>query len=156
MARKDIWISIDMDGKKMFKRAIKEFEKEFIQEVKRVVVETAKIIQANAVALAPADDGYLKKSIEIRYFNRGLSAEIIVGAHYAIYVEYGTGIYATGPGGSRAKKIPWAYPHPEGKRDEKGNLIFIWTKGMKAQPYWGPALEAGGKHFDSELKKLGA
>ncbi|MGM0903064.1 MAG: HK97-gp10 family putative phage morphogenesis protein [Bacillota bacterium] len=146
MARKDILVSIDMDGKKMFKRAIKEFEKEFIKEVKRVVTETAKIIHGNAMALAPNDDGNLRKSIEIRYFNGGLSAEIIVGAHYAIYVEYGTGIYAKEGNG---RKTPWVYWSDKLNR-------YVFTRGMKAQPYWGPALDAGGKYFDKELKKLGA
>lgn len=37
------------------------------------------------------------------YKDGGLTGIISVGAEYAIYVEYGTGIYATGPGGSRAK-----------------------------------------------------
>jgi hypothetical protein len=44
---------------------------------------------------------------------------------YGAFVNYGTGIYAAGPGGTRAKKIPWVY------NDGKG---FHTTSGMK--PTW--------------------
>ncbi|WP_433958847.1 HK97-gp10 family putative phage morphogenesis protein [Cytobacillus horneckiae] len=156
MARRDISIGIEMAGMRQFERTLARFERDFINEVKRIIAETAEMIKSQAQALAPVDDDNLMESIGVYYYKRGLAAEIIVGAHYGIYVEYGTGIYAEGPGGSRAKKIPWAYPHPDGKRDEKGNLIFIWTNGMKAQPYWAPAMEAGNRHFERELNRLGA
>ena len=53
--------------------------------------------------MAPVDMGYLKESIDFIFKNDGLTGIVSVGAEYAIYIEYGTGIYATGPGGSRAK-----------------------------------------------------
>ena len=31
---------------------------------------------------------------------------------YAVYQEYGTGKHAEGPGGSKAKRIPWVYKDP--------------------------------------------
>jgi hypothetical protein len=39
---------------------------------------------------------------------------VYVGMPYAKYVHWGTGIYAEGPGGSKAKKIPWIYKDIEG------------------------------------------
>lgn len=146
MAKRDIAIGIEMGGLKQFERAVDRFEEKFINAVKRVVVETAELIQSQAQALAPIDDGNLKQSIEIRYFNRGLSAEIIVGAEYGIYVEYGTGIYALEGNG---RKTPWVYWSEKLGR-------YVYTKGMKAQPYWTPAIELGSKHFERELNKLGA
>ncbi|WP_240458701.1 HK97-gp10 family putative phage morphogenesis protein [Virgibacillus sp. Bac330] len=146
MAKRDIAIGIEMGGLKQFERAVDRFEEKFINAVKRVVVETAELIQSQAQALAPVDDGNLKQSIEIRYFNRGLSAEIIVGAEYGIYVEYGTGIYALEGNG---RKTPWVYWSEKLGR-------YVYTKGMKAQPYWTPAIELGSKHFERELNKLGA
>ena len=59
-------------------------------------------IYNTAVALAPADLGFLKESIDFRFENNGLTGVINVGAEYSVYVEYGTGIYATK--GSRAKR----------------------------------------------------
>jgi HK97 gp10 family phage protein len=131
-----------------FERAIDDFEKHVINEVKRVIAETAEMIAAQAKALAPVaeiDGGNLKNSIEVRYYNRGLSAEIIVGASYALYVEYGTGIYAEEGNG---RKTPWIYYSEKLGR-------FVWTRGMRAQPFWNPSLEKAGDHFEREMNKLG-
>jgi hypothetical protein len=40
---------------------------------------------------------------------------VYVGMPYAKYVHWGTGIYAEGPGGSKAKKIPWVYKDINGQ-----------------------------------------
>lgn len=77
--------------------------------------------------MAPVDMGYLKESIDFMFKNDGLTGIVSVGAEYAIYVEYGTGIYATGPGGSRAKKIPWSYKDDDGE--------WHTTYGSPAQPF---------------------
>lgn len=68
-----------------------------------------------------------------------MTGVINVGADYAIFVNFGTGIYASGPGGSRAKKIPWSYQDADGK--------WHTTKGMEAQPFWDKAIDAGRKTF---------
>jgi len=140
-----IKIGIEMDGIRQFERTIKRFEREYIKAVKRVIAGTAQLIKSQAQALAPVDDGNLRKSIEIRYWNKGLSAEIIVGAAYGIYVEYGTGIYAKKGNG---RKDPWVYWSEKLGR-------FVYTRGMKAQPYWTPAIEAGSRYFEREMNKLG-
>ncbi|MDI1796975.1 HK97 gp10 family phage protein, partial [Staphylococcus aureus] len=70
------------------------------------------------------DLGFLKESIDFRFENNGLTGVINVGAEYSVYVEYGTGIYATK--GSRAKKIPWSYKDANGK--------WHTTKGQAPQP----------------------
>lgn len=62
---------------------------------------------------APANTGKLKESIKYEIVN--LQKNEVVGrvyadvdvAPYALWVNYGTGIYAEGEGGSRAEKIPW-------------------------------------------------
>lgn len=56
-------------------------------------------------------------------------------APYSVYHEYGTGIYATGPGGSRAKKIPWVY------YDEYLGKWFT-TYGVAPHPFMRPGYEA--------------
>lgn len=40
---------------------------------------------------------------------------VYVGMPYAKYVHWGTGIYAEGPGGSKAKKVPWVYKDIDGQ-----------------------------------------
>lgn len=83
----------------------------------------------------PVDTSTLKTSIS----HTSSEKDAIVGTNveYAIYVEFGTGIYATGEGGSKAKKIPWAY------QDRKGE--WHWTKGMKPHHM---LKNAAGNHTD--------
>nr|WP_309101679.1 HK97-gp10 family putative phage morphogenesis protein [Fredinandcohnia onubensis] len=132
-------------GHKRFELAVDKFEKYIEREVKRIVAETAEIIVTNAKSLAPVDDGSLKDSIGVTYMRGGLSALVTVGAHYGIYVEFGTGIYAVEGNG---RKDPWVYWSKKLKR-------FVYTRGMKAQPYFFPALDVAEKHWHKEFKKLG-
>jgi HK97 gp10 family phage protein len=126
-------------------RTVSRFERRVIREIKRIVAETAEKIAAQARALAPVDLGNLRASIEVNYYKGGLAAEVRVTADYAIYVEYGVGIYAENGNG---RKDGWAYFN-----ERYGRWVF--TRGFPPQPYWRPALEFGRKHFNSELRKLG-
>lgn len=132
-------------GDKRFELGVTKFEKHVIREVKRVIRETAEMIVSQAKALAPVDEGNLRDSITAHYMKGGLSAYIHVGAHYAVYVEFGTGIYAVKGNGN---KDGWAY-----YSEKLGKFVF--TRGMEAQPFWFPALSVAEKHFRSEMKKLG-
>lgn len=118
---------------------LEDYKKETEKWAKKGIAKTINTIYNTAVSLAPVDMGFLKESINFEYKDGGLTGIIEVGANYAIYVEYGTGIYATGPGGSRAKKIPWPYQGADGK--------WYTTKGMQAQPFWNPAIDAGRETF---------
>ncbi|HEI7020761.1 TPA: HK97-gp10 family putative phage morphogenesis protein [Staphylococcus aureus] len=117
-----------------------KFDKKIEEWVKKGIAKTTMKIYNTAVALAPVDMGFLKESIDFMYKDGGLTGIISVGAEYAIYVEYGTGIYATGPGGSRAKKLPWSY------EDEDGE--WHTTYGSPAQPFWNPAIDEGRAFFN--------
>ncbi|MDG0843159.1 HK97 gp10 family phage protein [Staphylococcus equorum] len=119
---------------------LEEYKRETEKWAKKGIAKTVNVIHNTAVSLAPVDEGFLKESINFEYKDSGLTGVIEVGASYAIYVEYGTGIYAVGPGGSRAKKIPWAYQDPKTGK-------WYMTKGMQAQPFWGPAIDAGRETF---------
>ncbi|MEB7348358.1 HK97-gp10 family putative phage morphogenesis protein [Staphylococcus haemolyticus] len=119
---------------------LERYQKDVEKWVKKGIAKTTMKIYNTAVALAPVDLGFLKESIDFKFTNGGLTGVINVGADYAIYVEYGTGIYATGPGGSRAKKIPWSYKDADGK--------WHTTKGQHAQPFWNPAIDAGRETFN--------
>ncbi|KAA6450952.1 HK97-gp10 family putative phage morphogenesis protein [Bacillus swezeyi] len=128
---------------RQFNRAINSFSDRIHDRVKQIIAETAEIIYGQAVVLAPVDDGNLKNSIEVNYSDGGFKAKITVGASYAIYVEFGTGIYAEDGNG---RKTPWVY------FDEKlGRYVF--TRGMRAQPFFFPAVEAGGRHFAREMNR---
>ncbi|WP_194750322.1 MULTISPECIES: HK97-gp10 family putative phage morphogenesis protein [Staphylococcus] len=119
---------------------LEKYSKDMEKWVKKGIAKTTLKIYNTAVALAPVDMGFLKESIDYKFTDGGLSSVISVGADYAIYVEYGTGIYATGPGGSRAKKIPWSYKDADGE--------WHTTQGQVAQPFWNPAIDAGRQTFE--------
>lgn len=102
-------------------------------------------------------DGELANSIASR--TDGLSGEVFSPLHYAPYVEYGTGLFATGKEGGR-KEVPWVYVEGQeasGRaktihtlesakqavaylREEKG-LEAHMTYGQKPQPFMRPALD---------------
>ncbi|MCG1173280.1 HK97 gp10 family phage protein [Staphylococcus epidermidis] len=121
-------------------KELEKFEKETIKWAKKGIAKTTLKIYNTAVAMAPVDMGYLKESIDFMFKNDGLTGIVSVGAEYAIYIEYGTGIYATGPGGSRAKKIPWSYKDDDGE--------WHTTYGSPAQPFWEPAIDEGRAFFN--------
>ncbi|WP_397537872.1 HK97-gp10 family putative phage morphogenesis protein [Rummeliibacillus pycnus] len=132
-------------GSKELERAINKWSEKIEKEVKRIIHETAMLIQSEARALAPESSGFLRQSIVVDTSVDGLTALISVGADYGIYIEYGTGIYATNGNG---RKDGWVF------YDERYGE-FVFTKGMKAHPYWFPAIEIGRKYYVQEMKKLG-
>lgn len=132
-------------GSRQLTRAIREYNDDVLEEVKRIIVGTAQIIQSTAKALAPVDDGSLRDSIEMDVLQGGLTAKVSVGVEYAIYVEFGTGIYAVEGNG---RSTPWTY-----YSDKLGR--FVTTKGMRAQPFWEPAIDAGRSYFRREMGRLG-
>ncbi|MBU8787138.1 MULTISPECIES: HK97-gp10 family putative phage morphogenesis protein [Bacillus] len=130
---------------RQMRRATDEFRNRVIDDVKQIVTDTAELIYSHAVLNAPTamiDGGNLKNSIEIDYKDGGLTAVISVGASYAIYVEYGTGIYAEDGNG---RKTPWVY------YDTKLNQ-WVFTRGMRAQPFWNPAVDEGMRYFVSQMR----
>ena len=105
------------------------------------------LVERSAKQKAPKDTGELRRSItsEVSRNETEITGVVSTPLKYAPYVEYGTGLFATGEGGGRTD-VPWAY------RDEKtGELIF--TYGQKAQPYMRPALEENREKIISILKE---
>ncbi|MFJ7647715.1 HK97-gp10 family putative phage morphogenesis protein [Lysinibacillus sp. NPDC097279] len=134
---------ISFSGRQLL-RAAQRFEEGILDEVSDIVFETARLIQSQAKALAPFDDGGLKGSIKMEMLGK-YNAVVTVGVHYAIYVEYGTGIYAENGNGRRT---PWTYYSLKLGR-------YVTTEGMRAQPFWGPAVDAGRDYFEREMRRLG-
>lgn len=132
-------------GSRELTRAIERYGDDVLEEVKRIVVGTAQIIQSTAKTLAPVDDGSLRDSIEMEVLSGGMMAKVNVGAEYAVYVEFGTGIYAVEGNG---RSTPWTY-----YSDKLGR--FVTTRGMEPQPFWEPAIDAGRRYFQREMRRLG-
>ena len=113
-------------------------------------------VQNLAQRLAPVDQGTLRASIttEVRGTGKTLACRVGTNLKYGFYVEFGTGIYA-GRGEITAKGgglMRWpnknnAYRTTGGNRRYSGGKTakYVYAKkikGMKAQPFLRPALEA--------------
>lgn len=88
---------------------IKGLPKALYQGIDKVCEQTSKL----AIIQAPENTGRLKSSIKYEVVDvasgevKGRIYSDINIAPYALWVNYGTGVYAEGEGGSRAEKIPW-------------------------------------------------
>ena len=131
-------------GSKEIRRALKKWGSAIEEDISNIVYETARIIEAQAKALAPVDEGHLRDSIEMQITGE-YSAVVHVGAHYAVYIEFGTGIYSSKGTG---RKTPWTYYSTKLDR-------WVTTQGHPPQEFWFPAVEAGRKYFNAEFRKLG-
>lgn len=87
-------------------------------------------------AVGAVDTGILRNSIT--HATDDDSAYIGTDVEYGIYVELGTGIYASEGG----RSTPWSY------KDDEGN--WHTTVGMKPRPFLAPAVQ---EHID-EYKEL--
>lgn len=123
-------------------KGLKQFQKRIEADVKKGVKEFVELQHTQASDRVPVDSSELLNSIEKSV--DGYKGHVSVSAPHAIFVEWGTGIYSTGTGGSRAKKIPWVY-----EKDGK----FYRTYGMPAQPYWYPSLHISRDYFHSYFNR---
>ncbi|MDO5375693.1 MAG: HK97 gp10 family phage protein [Staphylococcus rostri] len=117
-------------------RGLRQYKQKVLNEARQGVAETTALLHAESSSRAPVDTGALKNSIDMSI--SGYHGRVSVGSRYALYLEFGTGIYATK--GSRAKKIPWSY-FKNGK--------WYTTYGMVAQPFWYPSVDEARKYFKS-------
>ena len=107
------------------------------KEIEREVEKEAKVVQAQAKLLVPSktefSTGNLRNNINtsVKWEGNTCVGVISANTNYAIYVEYGTGIYA--PNGN-GRPIPWVYTPDNGEH-------FYWTRGQHPQPFMNPALE---------------
>ena len=118
-------------------RALQVFSDKTIEDAERGISETAMLLDTEASSRVAVDTGMTKNSIQSEI--GGLEATVMVGSAVGIWLEFGTGVYAKGPGGSRAKKIPWSYKGADGK--------WYTTYGMRAQPFWFPSIDVARKYF---------
>jgi HK97 gp10 family phage protein len=100
-------------------------------------------ILQRARSLAPVDTGKLRSSLDL---NLSLShdhyeAEVGTNLYYAIYMEYGTGIYSTKGSG---RKVPWMY-YSDGR--------WWWTRGNRPKPYLTPAYDYEKNRIVEDLRR---
>ena len=86
------------------------------------------LVERSAKMKAPKDTGALRRSITSKV--AGLTGIVFTPLEYAIYQEFGTGLFAEN--GAGRKDVPWNY------QDDKGE--WHSTRGQKPQPFMRPAL----------------
>ncbi len=94
----------------------------------------------NITSASRVDTGALRNSVNHKVRND--VCYVGTNQEYAIYNEYGTGIYAAGGNG---RKTPWRY------KDSKGN--WHRTRGMKPIHFLKKALEEHKEEYKAILKK---
>lgn len=117
-----------------------------VEETKDHVNKTSLDIQKGARKRAPVDDGYLRASILIDLYKKGLTAEIGTRLEYGAYVEWGTGIYAQHPS-IPGRKTPWIFKHPKTKE-------WVVTVGMPPQPYLIPSFDENRQPYIRGVERI--
>lgn len=116
--------------------------------MKKGAMKTMLRVEREAKQLVPTSPhgGLLKTSIHVGMLSDGAYASAGGGGglndiKYAVYVEYGTGIYAKNGNG---RQTPWTYF--DGKN-------FWRTHGQKPQPYFTPAVEQAMGFAEADMKE---
>lgn len=118
-----------------------------MEAMKSGAMKTMLRVDRAAKQLVPTGrTGYLKTSIHAGSLDDGAYASAGGGnglrdVKYAVYVEYGTGIYAKNGNG---RQTPWTYF--DGKN-------FWRTHGQKPHPYFTPAVEEAMKYAEADMKE---
>ncbi len=110
------------------KQLIKKYPEKLDAVNRKFLPAAGVLVSGDAKRRSPVDMGQLRSSIGYEVDKD--EVKIGTNVEYAIYVEYGTGIYAESGG----RKTPWVYFSEKLKR-------FVKTSGTKAQPYLRPALD---------------
>lgn len=143
--------------------------------MKTAIHQAAKLVQANAKANAPVNDGHLRNSIyeEVRVDSDRIEGRVFTNLEYAPYVEFGTG-----PVGMSSDKhgLPekvlsqlvykqdgwWIHESQIDEataekyhfiRRETDQGVFYFTKGQPAQPFLYPAYSQNEKQVEQLIRK---
>lgn len=102
----------------------------------RFVGNAAEVARNVARGNAPVDTGFLRANIvsKVRKLGRELFEAVVTAyVNYAIFQEYGTGIYAEN---GKGRQTPWTY-------FSEGLGRFVTTVGNRPHPFMRPGFEAG-------------
>lgn len=114
--------------------------------VKAAITNSVNRIQGTARSLAPHRTGTLQRSIltQVDYPN----GQVQVNEKYGKWIEGGTGIYA-----GNGRIVPKTAKALAFKQN--GSLAFYRSvKGMKARPFFKPAVEASAEYISEQFTKV--
>ena len=160
-------MSVEINGLEVVLDKLNKFAE--TSNVEKAVTDATLYLERQVAIKAPKGrTGELQQSIQSRV--DGLKGEVFTPLEYAPYVEYGTGLFATGDGGGR-REVPWVYVEGQGSSgraktihtEESANEAVAWlreqgleaykTYGEKPQPFMRPALD---ENRDQIIRILGS
>ena len=115
-----------------------------MDDVKQVVRLNTTEMHQKASRKVRVDSGHLKRSLTIEFLDNGLTGRVYTDVEYGMYIEYGTGIYATG---GRGRKTPWVYYNAKLGR-------FVQTSGMSPRPFMRPSFYEQRPKFKKDMERL--
>ncbi len=118
-------------------KSLRKFGEEAERLIEDTTIANASEIEADAKRLAPVDKGFLRNQIFTREVDK-LNYEIVAGAPYSAYMEFGTGGLVSVP--DELKEIAIQY---KGKGVRQINLA--------PQPFLYPAWIKGRKQYVDDL-----
>lgn len=131
-----------VDNSDACKEALKQAQIKWLYAVGEILVSAIR-------PLIPVYTSNLKTTLDYKVDEESMEVVIGVGEEYAIYVEFGTGIYAEN---GQGRKTPWVYTD-----QVTGEEIF--TYGQYPQPYMRPGYRSQKANIkamlEEELREMG-
>lgn len=138
-------MDIILDNEELQKSIAQFLNKELPVAIQQALERGCLLVENEAKANCPVDDGQLRQSIthDVEITEHGAEAVIGSNVEYAPYVEVGTGVFASNGDG---RKTPWRY------QDAKGD--WHTTSGMAAQPFLMPAAQSNSQEIIEGFRDL--
>jgi hypothetical protein len=125
-----------------FQRWIKRIDIETQQRLKVLVHKAGQMMQRYAMMKAPVDNGFLRRSLNVKYRPDNLGLVFGAKVHYAPYQEWGTGKLVSVPAHLRDYAMQF-----KGKGIRQVNI--------RPKPYFFDSYERVYKAFIKDIRKLG-
>lgn len=135
-------LKVQIKGLDKVLKNIEDKSIEIQNNVKEQVAKSTVKVQYDSKKDCPVDTGRLRSSIRMIFQNNGFVGYVFSDVKYAVYVHFGTGIYASN---GKGRQTPWLVV----TRDK----AFI-TRGMKPRPFMSNAWENERSKFFNNLKKI--
>jgi len=131
-------IKVTITGDKKLIKSLRKFGKNGEKAIENTVKFTANGIEDNAKRLAPVDNGFLRQSIAAQSIGK-LLWRITAFAHYAPYMEFGTG---------KSVSITEVFKHQASQFKGRG----IREVNLRPQPFMYPAYLIAKKNYKADLE----
>ena len=140
-------LTFKIEGSKELQRKFNAIATKKSKETKEHINKTAINIQKGAKKRTRrVDNGDMRAGWVIEPYHSGFSVDVMNRVEYAVYHEYGTGIYAQHPK-IPGRKTPWVYRDPKTKE-------LVFTRGITPMPMLRPSFDENKKDFEKGIERI--